>query len=142
MKVHSTLRSLSTFLFGLRDVHRHRHANRIHALRWPIVNAAALSILVGGLALSQSANATVWVYVSDVSQLQYSTNGNFIYFRNFNQFNTSALGCCWNYWIDTTTTEGKNTFALMMAAAAQAKPMYFGVPDGYASGMVILNGIW
>jgi hypothetical protein len=92
--------------------------------------------------LSQSASATVWVYVSDVSQLQYSTNGNFIYFRNFNQFNTSAFGCCWNYWIDTTTTEGKNTFALMMAAAAQAKPMYFGVPDGYASGMVTLNGIW
>ncbi len=106
------------------------------------VIGAILLALMGSIVFAECANATAWIYVPDVSQLQYQTTGNLVYFRNFNQFNASALGCCYNYWIDTTTTEGRNTFALIMAAAAQAKPMYFGVPDGYASGVLTESGIW
>jgi hypothetical protein len=138
MKVTHVFRSVFAHLAALRFSHKFRS----RTLKQSSAIGAIWLALIGSLVFSECANATVWVYVSDVSQLQYSTNGNFLYFRNFNQFNASALGCCWNYWIDTTTTEGKNTFALIMAAAAQAKPMYFGVPDGYASGLVALNGIF
>jgi hypothetical protein len=102
----------------------------------------ALSCVLALFAIPRLAHATVWVYVSDVSQLQYQISGSSIYIRNFNQFDGNALSCCYNYWIDTTTPEGKNTFALMMLAAAQAKPLYFGVPNGYASGSVTMTGIW
>jgi hypothetical protein len=122
------------FAKGSESVSRGRIAKRL--------SRVLTLVIIATFGIWQVARATTWVYVPDVSQLLYQTSGNLIYFRNFNQFNSSALGCCYNYWIDTSTTEGKNTFALMMAAAAQAKPMYFGVPDGYVSGIVILNGIW
>ena len=106
-----------------------------------VLSMVAISSLLNVAAYS-AASATVWVYVPDVSQLQYQAAGNMVYFRNFNQFNSSALPCCYNYWIDTSTTEGKNTFALFLSAAAQAKGLYFGVPDAYASGAVTNTGIW
>jgi hypothetical protein len=94
------------------------------------------------LGLVQAANAMVWVHATNVAQVQYQTAGNFIYFRNLNQFNSSALGCCYNYWIDTSTVEGRNIFALVLSAAAQGTALYFGVSDGYASGVVSYVGVW
>ena len=62
--------------------------------------------------------------------------------RNMNTFDPNALGCCYNYWIDTTTAEGKNIFTMMLTAIALGQGMWIGLPSGYASGAVSYSGNW
>lgn len=97
--------------------------------------------LVGTIA-SRSASAEVYVSVPDASLVKYQVQVSGVALRNLNDFNASALGCCYNYWIDTTTQVGKDVFAAFLAAAAQGKPFIFGIPNGYASGVVTQGGQW
>lgn len=90
-----------------------------------------------------TANATVWVWVPDLSLLKYQTSPDGrVYVRNLDEFNGSALGCCYNYYIDTNTPEGKNIFALITAKSAQNKGLYLGVLNGYAAGPIHMVGEW
>jgi hypothetical protein len=78
--------------------------------------------------------------VSNAAQLSFQTSGADVYLRNLNQFNSGALGCCHNYWIDTSTPEGKNIFAVLLEDIALGLPIAIGVPNGYASGVIIYSG--
>ena len=90
-----------------------------------------------------SAWSAVWVRVTDVSLLKYQTYpGGKVWFRNLRSFDGNALDSNYAYYIDTTTPEGKNIFALIIAASAQNRPLWFGLPDGYAAGEVQYVGEW
>lgn len=98
--------------------------------------------LLAGVLSSHTATAEVYIWVTDASLVKYQLAGGSVNFRNLNDFSSSALGCCYNYWIDTSNQNGRNMFAAFLAAAAQGKPFAFGVPDGYAAGVVTQAGQW
>lgn len=102
-----------------------------------------LAIAVPIFLAPRYAAAETWVWVPDLSLLKYQTypDGK-LYLRNLNEFNSNALGCCYNYYVDTTTIQGKNIFALILTKAAQGKGLYLGVPDGFAAGGVSYVGEW
>ncbi len=79
-----------------------------------------------------------YLVISDASQVLYMTDGSGkVFFRNFDQFDsTHALGCCYNYWIDTNTVEGRNIFAMFLSYYAQAKPFRIWVPDSMQPGLI------
>lgn len=109
-----------------------------------IKRTALLVLAVVALAASaRPASAVVWIAVSNASQLAYMTDpSGRVYLRNLNAWDSNAQGCCYNYWIDTTTTEGRLIFTIMLADIAEGSSMRFGVPDGYASGAVAASGNW
>lgn len=95
------------------------------------------AILACGALVAAPAFAIAYVQVTDASQLSYSTEpSGKVWLRNLNAFNSSALGCCWNYSIDPSTPEGKNIWVLLLMAMAQGQAINLGVPDGYAAGAV------
>jgi hypothetical protein len=100
------------------------------------------------LAASNAANALVWIQVNDASQIKYQTWGDpgtgagRIYIRNMSQFDSSALGCCYNYYIDLTTPDGKAIFPIFLSAVARGSSLRFAIPDGYAAGPIIGMGQW
>jgi hypothetical protein len=101
------------------------------------------TFLVLGAVTMRPACAETWVYVPDMSQLKYQLYpGGLIYLRNLSDFSSAALGCCYNYWIDTTTQDGRNSWATMLSAIAQHSPLYLGIPDGQAQGIVTEIGVW
>ncbi len=65
-----------------------------------------------------------------------------VYLRNVSSFDFHALGCCYNYYIDLNTVEGKGIFSALLAAAARGSVFWFAVPDGYAAGSVSGGGYW
>lgn len=102
-----------------------------------------LACLLVGLGLSVAAHAETFIWVADSSQIKYmSGQDGKVYIRNLSEFSSSALGCCYNYWIDTTTQGGRNDFALLLSAMAQHTGMYIGIPDGLAAGSVEDMGSW
>jgi hypothetical protein len=108
---------------------------------------SGMGILAGlALAATNIAHAFSWVEVSDASQLQYQTwgdgNSARVYLRNVNHFDSNAMGCCYNYYIDLATPDGRAIFAIFLSAAARNVPIRFAVPDGYAAGPVIAMGQW
>lgn len=107
-----------------------------HGLRVLIVAAAVLSPL-------HSAYSAVFVRVPDVSLLKYQTypDGK-VWFRNFQSFDSNAQNSNYAYYIDTTTAEGKSILALMLAASAQNRGLWFGLPNDYVSGRVTYVGEW
>lgn len=54
----------------------------------------------------------------DASRIQFSIYGGKLYFRNLNLFNPQWEGCCYHYYIDLATDEGKSMYAYFMAQAA------------------------
>jgi hypothetical protein len=113
---------------------------RTHKKSW----MGALALLA--FAATNSAHAFSWVEVGDASQLQYQTWGDGVsarvYFRNVNHFDSSAMGCCYNYYIDLATPDGRAIFAIFLSAAARNVGIRFAVPDGYAAGPVVGMGQW
>jgi len=107
------------------------------------VQLCAALLATALLAIPGVSQAYAWVWVANVSQLQYQTNPDGrVYLRNLNQFNASAAGCCYNYYFDTNTAEGKAIFALFLAKAAQGAGLQIGVPNGFAPGVITNVGEW
>jgi hypothetical protein len=105
------------------------------------------ALLTGVTAFTASmpttALATTFVHITDVSLLAFQTAPNgIVYLRNLNQFSSSALGCCYSYYVDSTTAEGKDIFALILSAAAQHSALWIGIPDPPAGGAVGFAGNW
>jgi len=73
--------------------------------------------------------ATVWVNVPNADDLlwQMTENGT-VYFRNLNQFNSAHGGCCYSYYLNTTTEGGKALWTLLLTRMAQGKSVSLGVP--------------
>lgn len=110
---------------------------RLTSLAFTIMFATSI-----GLSRNAAASAA-FIHVTDMSQLQYQTfpDGR-IYLRNINAWDSQALAGNYNYYVDTTTVEGKNIYALMLAAIAQATPLWLGLSNGYLAGAVSYVGNW
>src|SRR5438045_266905 len=67
------------------------------------------------LICSFNAHAYGYVYIGNMSQLswQLGTDGK-VYLRNLSQFDANFLGCCYSYWVDTTTPVGKAIWSAML----------------------------
>ncbi len=88
------------------------------------------------------AHAVTAVAVADASQLTYVTDpSGKVYLRNVNTYaQGQALGCCYNYYIDTTTVEGKLLFSIFLASAARNSTFNFYIPDYPATGSITFGG--
>jgi hypothetical protein len=72
--------------------------------------------LIAGLFLTGAALADDGVTVADVTQLKWQSDPTGrIYIRNLNQWDSTFLGCCYNYYIDTTTADGKLKWSAILA---------------------------
>ncbi|MFL6600228.1 MAG: hypothetical protein ACJ8R9_02775 [Steroidobacteraceae bacterium] len=93
------------------------------------------------LLVTATALADDGVTVTDMTQLRWQsdTTGK-IYIRNLNQFDSSFLGCCYNYYIDTTTTDGKAKWTAVLTYVLAGGSLYFYVANKAQPGPVSYVG--
>jgi hypothetical protein len=90
-----------------------------------------------------SVRAETVVTIGDANQLYFQlTSDNRVYLRNLNAFSSSALGCCYNYYIDTNTQNGRDVWATLLSFMAQNKGIMIGIPDSQQPGPVDYVGVW
>ena len=95
-----------------------------HILR--AAKAAILSVACL-LAWSSTAHAGDGLVVPDASVLQYGVQDYKVYFRNLNQVDSTWLPCCYNYWIDISTDNGRAQFSAFLTAKASHQKIVFWV---------------
>jgi len=111
--------------------------SRLHWLLW-----TNLVLLLGGLSLSAPALADYWFHVPDTSQLKYvAGNDSKIYLRNLSQFDSTVLGCCYNYWIDVSTPGGQAIWATLLTKIQSAQGIWIFVSSQTAQGPVYLGDL-
>lgn len=93
-----------------------------------------------GLAIASNSYATDWTTISNMSQLKYQIYNEKVWIRNMNEFDSSWLGCCYAYYIDITTNEGKALWSTMLAKIAMAGKFNVGVADKTVEGSLIYSG--
>ena len=91
----------------------------------------SLSWALAQFSLSNIAHAAGgYVYISDVSTLQYQMGADgIVYLRNLNQYNGAVTGCCYAFYLDTTSPYGKSAWALIMMKMATAGGLYVYVAE-------------
>jgi len=102
--------------------------------------ALASIVLAAAASLVQ---ATEFLYIPNMSLVkwQMASNG-VVYFRNLNEFHAGWLGCCYNFWLDTTTSAGKSAWASILLKSAGSLPLWFAASDPNAPGAITYVGIW
>jgi len=101
------------------------------------VLAAALLSLA-----SVHASAVEYAYLPDASKLTWQMQGSKVFLRNLNEFKSSFLPCCYNFYIDTTTPTGKAQWATLLTKITAGQPIYIGVDDPAQIGPVTYLGLW
>lgn len=97
---------------------------------------SALAMIV----MTFSCNAEDYVNV-DTTRLKWQITPNgMVYFRNLNEFNPVFQACCYNYWIDTNSSTGKNSWAMLMLKIAQGQIINLSVPNAAIGGPINLIG--
>lgn len=109
-----------------------------------IASARMRALMAAAMVLtSMAASAQIYVRIPDASQIYYQTQADgHVYLRNVSSFDTHALGCCYNYWIDLNTQEGRGIFAALLSAASRNSVFWIAVPDGYTAGAITGSGFW
>jgi hypothetical protein len=85
-----------------------------------------LVVLLGLFIFSDSYSDAVYIYIDDMSKVKYQLVGDGkVYFRNLNEFRSplEVTGCCYAFYLDTTTDFGRSAWSLMLAKMAMAKPL-------------------
>jgi hypothetical protein len=101
------------------------------------------AIIASAAMIGPATAANIYVNVSDASQLSFQlTSDGRVYLRNINYFDSNALPCCYNYWIDTTTQEGKNTYALILSYSAMGRGFRFDIGDYTTPQQITWVGPW
>jgi hypothetical protein len=100
-----------------------------------------LALLV---ACSLPSHATDTVVVTNAAQLSwfYDATSGRVYFRNFDQFTPGFLGCCFNFYIDTSTQLGRTFWAAILLKMAGAQPINLIVDSKGVAGPVYYGGNW
>jgi hypothetical protein len=95
------------------------------------------------LFMTLSTNAEDWITVNNMSQIkwQIAPTGK-VYLRNINEFNSQALPCCYNYYIDTTTPAGKSLWSVVLTKMTTSQKLILGTPDISTAGPITYAGIW
>jgi len=100
-----------------------KHAQRSQSMRYALAGVACLI-------LSATASADDVVTVTDMTQLRWQADASGkIYIRNLNQFDSTFLGCCYNYYIDTTTPDGKIKWSAVLTYMQAGGSLYFYVAN-------------
>jgi len=104
----------------------------------------SLFAIIASAAMIGSAHAAnIYVSIPDASQLKFQLDASGrVYLRNINSFDANALPCCYSYWIDTTTQEGKNTYALILSFSAMGRGLYFNISDYTTPQAITWAGPW
>ncbi|MES1190000.1 MAG: hypothetical protein ABUS47_02850 [Steroidobacter sp.] len=91
---------------------------------------ALMMLIATGLFASNANAAPLYIYVPDMSQLQYQmTADGRVYFRNLNAYNNTVTGCCYAFYLDTTTPYGKSAWSLMMMKMATGAGLHLYVSN-------------
>jgi hypothetical protein len=77
------------------------------------VRAVSGRTLAGAMPRVLFQNSTAAI-ADNASLVQFSIYGAKLYFRNLHAFNPEWAGCCYNYYIDLTTDDGKSMYAYFM----------------------------
>ncbi len=91
----------------------------------------AVCNFIGLLLLSTSAYCDAgYVYVSDMSKVDYQVvSGGKVYFRNLNSFDDSVTGCCYAFYLDTTTDFGKIAWSTILTKMTTQSDLYLYVSE-------------
>ena len=83
------------------------------------------------------------LYIDDASQIRWLVNSSGrVYLRNLHTFDNTYLGCCYNYWINTSTEAGKIFFAVFLARVSAGQPIWISIPDKTVPNAVSNIGRW
>lgn len=103
----------------------------------------ALAVIIATCTLVASGPAQAAVHyfrIADASQIQWlmqpDSGAARVYLRNLNQFDSSVLGCCYNYYIDLETTGGRAAWAALLSNAAQGKSIWVSVASQTQAGVI------
>lgn len=95
------------------------------------------------LVLAPTAQASDFLHIDDASQIKWQiTANNEVYLRNLSAFDSSYLGCCYNYWFDASTEAGKSFLSALLAKAAAGTSIDIGVVDKTIASQVNYVGDW
>ncbi len=93
------------------------------------------------IAQTNFAVAEDYVTISHMDQLEWQILPNgAVYFRNLNVFNPAFIGCCYSYWIDTTTPGGKALWAVMLMKMATSERLTLSINSAAAGGALNMVG--
>ena len=78
-----------------------------------------LAFLAVVLSSNSAIGAGAYITINDMSELKYQmlSDGR-VYFRNLNAFDSSATGCCYAFYLDTTTGYGKSAWSTILMKIA------------------------
>ena len=95
---------------------------------------ALLFLIAGGILACLPTVATAeTLAVDDASRLKWSISSGKVYFRNFNEIDATWQGCCYVYYIDLSTDEGKAMFSLFLTRHSARQPLNFWVANKTAN---------
>jgi len=81
------------------------------------------------------------VTVTDMTQLRWQSDPTGrIYIRNLSQFDATFLGCCYNFYVDTTTADGKAKWSAILTTILTGGSLYFFVANKTVPGPVTYIG--
>jgi hypothetical protein len=104
-------------------------------------NLILVSLLLVGTTFSFQARADYWFRVSDASLIQYQiAPPSQVLLRNLNSFDSTVLGCCYNYWIDLSTDAGRAMWATLLTKMEAREPIWVWVTSQTAGGAVMI--VW
>ncbi|MGD8909867.1 MAG: hypothetical protein PVI92_11030 [Chromatiales bacterium] len=89
----------------------------------------------------------VWVDEPEELKWQLSADTGKVYFRNLDEFTSGTYennfgGCCYSYWVDTTTDSGKSLWSVILAHIAANRPFYITKADASEEGHISHVGVW
>ena len=90
-----------------------------------------MSLLLSQLGVTSLAHAAgKYVLLDDVGRLKYQMGSDgVVWFRNLNEFDATVTGCCYAFYLDTTTGNGKSLWALVLMKMASNGSLYLHVSD-------------
>lgn len=97
------------------------------------------------LGLAMFAASPTWagdyLLVTDASRIQFAIGpGNAVYLRNLNELDSTWLGCCQSYYIDTSTDIGKAQFSDFLSAVMSHSRISFFLTSKTVGGAFIQIG--
>ena len=103
------------------------------------ITTRMMSVAFLGLGLSflPRAVASHWFRVPDASQLRWLLDSSeHVYLRNLNSFDSTVLGCCYNYYLDLTTNLGRQQWASLQVRMANGSSVWISVNSQTQSGAI------
>lgn len=99
--------------------------------------------LLGIICTVTQSFASDFLAINDFGNIKWQLAAdNKVYFRNLNDFDGNYLSCCYNFYIDLTSTSGKSFFSAFLTLHAASQSGYIGVPNKGEAGAINYIGRW